>query len=152
MARSDEPHVIRLRGPWQYGMRLPPSAAHGCPEIKTGELRLPIRVENVVPDEPRGRFELRRRFNWREPLGYRESLWVVVTVVALPDLWIELNGESLGRIEPANPLPAAWDITARVMAHNELRLLWDLDAALLRDNVSWVEVQLEVRLDVGPPG
>jgi len=148
MAASDKPHVIRLRGPWQWGLRTP-SADHDCPIIQTGESHFASYFQ--LPQGARGRFELRRRFNWPQKLGYRESLWVVVATAALPELWIELNSEPLGRIERTDRLPADWEISARVLPHNELRLIWDLDADRLPDHTSWVEVQLEVRLDVGPP-
>ncbi len=142
MTRSDKAHVIRLRGPWQVARF----------ETDAVDVRLPVCSQDLVSAEFRGSLELRRRFNWPEPLGYRESLWIVVIEAAWPKFSVELNGQPLGTVAELSHLPAAWEITPRVTDHNELRLAWNIidEPATLGDS-SWVDVQLEVRLDVGPP-
>ena len=151
MACSDEPHVIRLRGPWQFTRRcVEKSDIRECSVAATGDVRLPVRSGNFVYSDFRGRVELRRNFNWPEPLSYRESLWIVVQEAAWPRLSVDLNGQPLGTVEGFRHLPAAWEITPRVTAHNELQLTWNIDAPATLEKLSWVEVQLEVRLDVGP--
>jgi hypothetical protein len=140
MTRSDKPHVIRLRGPWRV-VRF---------ETDSVDVRLPVRSADVAPGDFRGQIELRRSFNWPEPLGYRESLWIVVIEAAWPRFSVELNGRPLGTVAGVDPLPAAWEITPRVTDHNELRLTWNIDERASAEDASWVEVQLEVRLDVGP--
>ena len=90
------------------------------------ELRLPARSSDVVPEDFRGRLEMRRNFNWPEALAYRESLWLVVTAAAWPELSVEVNDQPLGSVQATDPLPAAWDITPLVAAHNELQLTWNI--------------------------
>jgi len=91
-----------------------------CSVAATGDVRLPVRSGNFVYSDFRGRVELRRNFNWPEPLSYRESLWIVVQEGSLARLSVDLNGQPLGTVEGFRHLPAAWEITPRVTAHNEL--------------------------------
>jgi hypothetical protein len=150
MARSDKPHVIRLRGPWQVTRSSSSqSVAPATSPSTTDKLSFPARSGHVAPADFRGRLNLRRSFNWLEPLSYCESLWLVVQAAAWPRLSLELNGLPLGTVEATHPLPAAWDITSRVTAHNELQLTWNIDTPATLENQCWVEVQLEVRLEVG---
>jgi len=139
MSPSDKPHVIRLRGPWRVTRA----------ETDAGEVRLPVRARDFVAADFRGGIELRRNFNWPEPLGDRESLWLVVQQAACPRFSIDLNDQPLGTVAERSQVPAAWQITHRVTAHNELRLTWSINEPAAPEDSSWVEVQLEVRLDVG---
>jgi hypothetical protein len=161
MTPSDKPHVIRLRGPWKcardrFAVQSP---EYECSVADVFEIRLPIPTDDLVPPGYRGTLELRRNFNWPESLGYRESLWLVVPSAAWPRFSVELNGVALDAVEEPRTLPAAWEITTRITPHNEVRLAWEIgtqasDAGTswfeVLENLSWVDVHLEVRLDVGP--
>jgi hypothetical protein len=152
MAPHDKPHVIRLRGPWEcardrFAVQSP---EYECSVADVFEIRLPISTDDLVPPGYRGTLELRRNFNWPEPLGYRESLWLVVVAAAWPAFSVELNGQALGSVTLSDQLPAAWEIASQAKAHNGLRLGWNIDGSTALQDQSWVDVQLEVRLDVGP--
>ena len=131
---ADEPHVIRLRGPWQVVCE---PAIEGSASQK---VHLPALTATLLPGDFRGRLELKRNFNWPEPLQEREALWLVVES-AVPPSCIELNEQSL----TLKPSRAAWDITSLFATRNELRIAWQIVAPVTDRFASWLEVRLEVR-------
>jgi hypothetical protein len=146
MAPGEAPYVIRLRGPWQLSQEAAKSATQvqsACDSAR--EVRLPIQAKACLPERFCGRLEMRRKFNWPEPLDYCEALWVVVRSAAWPWLLARLNGEPLGTLAGSDQLPAGWEITSRVKPSNELTLTWELDAQAAVADASWLDVQLEVR-------
>ncbi|HJT35787.1 MAG TPA: hypothetical protein VJ783_27410 [Pirellulales bacterium] len=111
------PHVIRLRGPWQY-----------TPLIRFGEGPLPApgRVElptdwgATLGEKFRGRVRYERSFNSPSNLDPHERVWLIVDGAdARAD--VHLNGQSLGTIE-GYALSAEWDITEIIGSRNLLGL------------------------------
>ncbi len=119
------PHIIRLRGPWQYEplarTLLLPS---GEVETEGGDLPPPGRIQmpadwgdSLGPDF-RGRVRYQRRFGSPTGLSSGDRVELVVEAVDARGR-VSVNGTSLGEIYFADP-PARFDITARLLPSNLL--------------------------------
>ncbi|MGH7193845.1 MAG: hypothetical protein ACREJM_09975 [Candidatus Saccharimonadales bacterium] len=111
------PHIIRLRGPWQYtplvrfdDERLPPA----------GRVELPADWGATLGDYFRGRVRYERSFNPPTNLDPHERVWIVADGAdARAD--VGLNCQSLGTVE-GYALSSEWDVTARIGPRNTMSL------------------------------
>ncbi|HEX7447054.1 MAG TPA: hypothetical protein VF306_05890 [Pirellulales bacterium] len=111
------PHVIRLRGPWQYT----PLAACGDRRLPPpGRIELPADWGATLGDDFRGRVRYERSFNSPTNLDPHERVWLVIDG-ADPRADVYLNRQSLGTVE-GYALSAEWDISERIGPRNTLSL------------------------------
>lgn len=122
---SAPPHVIRLRGPWQYELAavaaLPGATESKPPAIApSGSLRLPTDLYRLQEAGWTGPVTFRRRFN--RPSGIRpvDQLFLVVEDATCAGE-VSLNGHRLGVLSPDCPL-TAFSILAVIAPHNELTI------------------------------
>lgn len=123
------PHVIRLRGPWEFEV-LSRADAPACEESParptTGKARLPCDWSEALGRRFRGCVRYRRRFNRPTGLDPHERVWLVVEGV---DAFgrAALNGQALGDVL-GYALPASFDVTELLAPSNELLLDVELSA------------------------
>ena len=148
------PHVIRLRGPWEFEVleREAASCAESLAKL-AGKATLPCDWSDALGDDFRGQVRYRRRFNRPSGLDPHERVWLVVEGV---DAFgsATLNGRALGDIR-GYALPASFDVTDLLGAGNELnldvKLPQVLPSGVLRPGVAERpggpigEVRLEIR-------
>lgn len=153
------PHLIRLRGPWQFT----PLACWSRPDAEqAGEELLPTPGRVTLPadwgatlgDDFRGRVRYERTFYCPTGLDPHERVWLVVDGAdARAD--VILNGEPLGAVE-GYALSASWDITEQIAPRNRMSLEVELpgdesDARPLRPGRQTLaggpigQVRLEIR-------
>ncbi|HEX4142103.1 MAG TPA: hypothetical protein VHY91_01025 [Pirellulales bacterium] len=121
-----QPHVIRLRGPWQYE----PLAqwildAEGTqrtvePLPPAGRMVMPADWSEPLGRDFRGRVRFLRSFGRPTRLEPDEQVWLVCDGVDLTG-WALLNGEQLGPL-PGFRQPASFDVTSRLKERNELAI------------------------------
>lgn len=111
---SDDPHRIRLRGPWD--LLVPQTGAAAEPRRATP----PCDWSTVLGAEFRGTARFRRFFHAPDRLMPHERLWLVVEGANERAL-VHLNGAALGEFAGAT---TAWecDITERIAPRNELTM------------------------------
>lgn len=147
-----QPHLIRLRGPWQLTplarhYRLPDgtskATSDGLPQ--GGTLQMPADWSALLGPEFAGRVRHQRRFHRPTGLGSGEHVWLVCEGIH-DSATIELNGQRIGSIDAGsrNDLcdprlgsvlllkpqvsslrPSAsgrFDVTERLLAFNELSI------------------------------
>jgi len=124
-AMTRPPHVIRLRGPWEYRLvETAPPLAGGPPGTAVGELPpsdwvvMPADWNVTLGPSFCGRVAFHRRFGRPTGLGPADRVDLVIDGVG-PSGSVRLNGESLGEI------PLGWqvwrcDVTTRLRQRNEL--------------------------------
>ncbi|HVX61650.1 MAG TPA: hypothetical protein VHC19_13640, partial [Pirellulales bacterium] len=123
------PHVIRLRGPWEFEV-LSGADSAACEDAParatTGKARLPCDWSETLGRAFRGRVRYRRRFNRPTGLDSHERVWLVVEGV---DAFGQatLNGQALGEVR-GYALPASFDVTELLAPNNELLLDVELPA------------------------
>ena len=137
------PHIIRLRGPWEYEVL---SQAGGAPVAHpAGRVQMPCDWSATLGEHFRGRVRCRRFFNWTAPLD-PESIGTGQQVqLAFDDLSasadVTLNDAPLGKIGPG---PAWLPITALLRPRNELVVeVESLDAESAPGGLTG-EVRLEI--------
>ena len=108
------PHIIRLRGPWDYEVL---SQAAGPPAAApSGRLQIPCDWSATLGAEFRGLVRYRRFFNWTAPLGDTTKVTLAFDSVAQIATAM-LNGQPLGSIGPG---PAWRPIEQLLQPRNEL--------------------------------
>jgi hypothetical protein len=127
----NQPHLIRLRGPWQF-QTLADSTPHA-----TGRIELPGDLNQLVADYE-GTVRFSRRFH--KPTGIDSGTRVDLVILGLPDkTQLDINGH----VEAARPDEHRMDITGRLQPTNEIMLEFPV--------VSGQAVQCEVRLEITSP-
>jgi hypothetical protein len=128
------PHVIRLRGPWDYqplmrwrqlaGQDWTSEAANLPPP---GKAKLPGDWGGTLGAAFRGRVRFTRHFNRPTGLETRERVWLIVEGAdARCD--VQLNGRALGEVR-GYALTAGYDITTMIESRNELAIDVELPPA-----------------------
>jgi beta-galactosidase/beta-glucuronidase len=112
------PHVIRLRGPWEYTVEARSSASSETTELPpTGRVTMPTDWAASLGDAFRGRVAYRRRFGKPTNLASNERVWLVCDG-ATARAAIELNGQSLGEVSGPS-MSAEFDVTELLAERNE---------------------------------
>ncbi|HEV7223095.1 MAG TPA: hypothetical protein VGN42_10375 [Pirellulales bacterium] len=111
------PHVIRLRGPWEFDV-LEGAAAPAMP--CSGKAKLPCDWSEALGREFRGQVRYRRRFNRPSGLDPHERVWLILEGVDAFGA-ATLNGRALGEVR-GYALPASFDVTDSLAQANELLL------------------------------
>jgi hypothetical protein len=128
------PHVIRLRGPWEFEVleREAASCAES-PAKLTGKATLPCDWSDALGADFRGQVRYRRRFNRPSGLDPHERVWLVIEGV---DAFgsATLNGRALGEIR-GYALPASFDVTNLLGSGNELKVDVELPPVLPSGNL-----------------
>ncbi|HQU45303.1 MAG: hypothetical protein B7Z73_06625 [Planctomycetia bacterium 21-64-5] len=129
------PHVIRLRGPWQFEP-LARATLDADGQITDNSADLPPAGRATVPEDWgerlgngfRGRARYRRAFNPPATLDPHERLWLVVEGV---DAFghVSVNGTRLGTID-GYALRRGFEVTQLVGPRNEIELEIELPAEL----------------------
>ncbi len=122
---SAAPHVIRLRGPWQYEplartVLLPNGTTREEPGTlpPSGKTEVPADWGEKLGADFRGRVRFTRRFGLPTGLSSAHRVDLVIErVVSFGSA--ALNGESLGDL-PIGGGPYRFDVTARLRPRNEL--------------------------------
>ena len=120
------PHVVRLRGPWEYeplarsvgvaDSSVSASVQQALPP--SGRVRMPADWGSALGADFRGCVRYRRRFNRPSGLEPHERVWLVLEGA---DGWgeVSLGGKPLGRLGGYS-LAAGFDVTPLVEDRNEL--------------------------------
>lgn len=140
------PHIIRLRGPWQY---TPLSRLDFGPLPPPGRVEVPTDWGATLGDEFRGRVRYERGFASPSKLDPHERVWLVIGGAdARAD--VGLNGQPLGTVE-GYAVSSEWDITERIGPRNALSIAVELPDAVLRPGRETLsggpigQVRLEIR-------
>jgi hypothetical protein len=110
------PHVIRLRGPWEYEVV--------GNEGASGTVQMPCNVAEIVETEFRGTVRFSRRFN--RPTGLDEATRVWLVLEDDFESQVILNGQVLVPPGTQNG-PARLNITSLLQPHNLVVLELNLD-------------------------
>ncbi len=106
------PHVIRLRGPWEW-------EAVAGDVTAAGRTQLPGAWSELVGDDFRGLVRYCRAFNRPTNLEPHERVWLVLA--GLPgEMTLQLNGRPLEG--DASGEPRRFDITPLLALHNKLSI------------------------------
>ncbi len=125
------PHLIRLRGPWEYQVldaasasssASAPSADPGTPARQT----LPADWSTTLGPDFHGRVLYCRRFNRPTGLDATNRVWLVIEGVDAQGRY-SLNGHALGTID-GYALPAMSDVTELLASANVLEVEVELPA------------------------
>ena len=162
---SATPHIIRLRGPWQYEplerLRLAAdgeTVADNASLPPPGEAILPADWTRTLGADFRGRVRYRRRFGRPTNLAAGQAVWLVLGGVDLRgEAW--LNEQPLGRVDGYRE-PARFLVTDRLAERNQLILDVELppldfqsEQRLRSDRAGLAGGPIgEVRLEIDPPG
>lgn len=126
------PHVIRLRGPWEYEVL--------ANEGATGIVQMPCNLAEIVETEFRGTVRFSRRFNRPTGLDEATRVWLVLEDDFEPQ--VTLNGQTL--VPPATQnVPTRLDITSRLQSHNILVLETSLDQNPRPLQIGHVRIEIE---------
>jgi hypothetical protein len=111
------PHIIRLRGPWEFRVVLQLGPDEN-PELAlpAGRVEVPCDWSASLGGDFCGRVVYRRPFKWPAQLEPGQSVTLVFDGVR-QSAQVQLNGKSLGSFGPD---PAWLDITSLLKPHNEL--------------------------------
>lgn len=137
-----EPHVIRLRGPWE------------CAALGSGRIQLP--ASSAALHGLTGSVSFSRRFGMPTGLAGHDQVWLLIEPHSPGTA--RLNEQSLGSFSAENPV--AVDVTKQLKHRNELTLELILPPAVDRLHVdprsympeahqesSFLEVWLEIRAE-----
>lgn len=134
-----EPHVIRLRGPWEF---TPLESFIAIGELPPpGKLTMPCDWADTLGRDFRGRVCYLRRFGrpgFPEPY---EQMWIVFNGVR-SRATVSLNGQPLGEIE-ANE-PGNFEVTDRLEFRNVLEVVVEHPAEAAEPGGLIGEVRLEI--------
>jgi glycosyl hydrolase family 2 len=119
------PHVIRLRGPWEFEVV---ENASALTSPRSGKAKLPCDWSEALGREFRGQVRYRRRFNRPSGLDPHERVWLIVEGVDAFGA-ATLNGRELGEVR-GYALPASFDVTDLLAQGNELLLDVELPRGL----------------------
>jgi hypothetical protein len=145
------PHVIRLRGPWEYEplARRSPLAPGGRGAGREGEIfadlpppgriNLPADWSGTLGAGFRGRVRYRRRFNRPTGLEPGERVWLVIDGVDARGQYA-MNGQPLSWID-GYALPAECDVTELLAASNVLEIDVELGSAEPTVSSRWPQQQ-----------
>lgn len=127
------PHVIRLRGPWEFEVieRAAPADGAECGDpaaSRSGKVKLPCDWSEALGRTFRGKVRYRRRFNRPSGLDPHERVWLIVEGVDAFGA-AALNGRALGEVR-GYALPARFDVTDLLGQANELLLEVELPSAM----------------------
>lgn len=126
-----EPHIIRLKGPWQF-VQL---------DGTEGTFKAPAAFA-----EPGDSATFSRRFNWVAALEPGEAVFVVFTNFGGRGS-VSLNGTRLGVL---NKPPGEFDITRRLEPGNQLQVAMEFDSVDSdQPRGLFGDVRLEVRREPG---
>jgi len=145
------PHVIRLRGPWDFDLLDCTATDKGDPSAlaKTGRVTVPTNWANDLGAGFLGRVRYRRRFNRPTGLEPHLRVWLVVEGVDAHGS-CRLNGHELGPID-GYALPAVYDVTVELQVSNELEIVVERNPEETRPGRDRLaggpigEVRLEIR-------
>src|SRR5688500_9616695 len=121
------PHAMRLHGPWEYQPLSRWLLAQGVwretPQdpLPPGRTRAPGHGGAALGDDFFGRVRFTRRFGRPSGLASFERAWLVIEGVDAQGS-VSLNGTPLGEV-PGYAVPAAFDVTARLLPRNELEIV-----------------------------
>jgi len=137
------PHIIRLRGPWDYQvlLHLGPDDAPETP-LPSGRVQMPCDWSESLGPIFCGRVRYRRTFNWTAPLEADQRVTLAFDGVT-QKAQVTLNGQLLGSFGPD---PAWLDITALLKPHNELLV----EVAAVHTGAGPGGLTGEVRLEIEP--
>jgi hypothetical protein len=131
MSATRPPHVIRLRGPWEYEPleRLVLSAdgagvPAGEPLPAPGRITMPADWGRTLGIDFRGRVRYVRRFGRPTNLAAGQRVWLACDGVDLRGT-ASLNGRPLGEVDGYR-VPARFDVTAQLDERNELAIVVEL--------------------------
>ena len=157
------PHIIRLRGPWQYEplvrLCLDPDgqAVPGADLPPAGRVTLPADWSRTLGADFRGRVRYVRRFGRPTNLAVDQAVWLVCAGVdQSAQAW--LNGRPLGQWQGYHQ-PVRFLVTADLVERNELIVDVELlplsypDEQAVRPDRAGLAGGLigEVRLEIDPP-
>jgi hypothetical protein len=132
------PHIIRLRGPWEYEVLSQTGGAPIAPAA--GRVQMPCNWSATLGDDFRGRVRYRRFFNWTAQLEAAQQVTLALEG-ASHCAEVTLNGQPLGHIGTG---PAWLPITSLLQPRNELVVdIEALDAESARGGPNG-EVRLEI--------
>lgn len=126
------PHIIRLRGPWEW------QAVDGTPHER-GKLKFPADWDAALGHRAAATLLLRRFFHCPTGLDPHERLWLVVETTGRRAR-VSLNGVALGESN-ASSSHVDDDITSIVQTRNELEVRVEAGTA----EPPLGEVRLEIR-------
>jgi beta-galactosidase/beta-glucuronidase len=131
MSAARSPHVIRLRGPWDYEpLQRLELAADGAvqtadePLPAPGRITIPADWGQTLGTDFRGRVRFVRRFGQPTNLGASERVWLVCEGVDLRGE-ASLNGRPLGELQGWRTV-ARFDVTTQLELRNELAIVVEL--------------------------
>ena len=120
--RGSYPHVIRLRGPWQFSTipQLPfADSDGGHEEVEHSQtVGLPCDLCELLGDDYVGQVQLSRRFGLPTKLEPDEQIGLVVRASSGFGQ-VRLNGEDLGSLDDPTGLNR-FDVTEQLQTRNEL--------------------------------
>jgi hypothetical protein len=163
LRKMTQPHVIRLRGPWDYEPLAQweldaEGATHAAEALPPpGRMVMPADWAQSLGRDFRGRVRFLRAFGRPTRLEPEEQVWLVCDGVDLAG-WATLNGEQLGPVDGFRQA-ARFEVTGRLKERNELAIEVELpplayaDEQRLRPDRAGLAggVIGEVRLEIFPP-
>lgn len=120
------PHVIRLRGPWQFEVIECAAPTNGAESAaastapRSGKAKLPCDWSETLGREFRGKVRYRRRFNRPSGLDPHERVWLIVEGVDAFGSAM-LNGRAMGEVR-GYAVATSFDVTDSLGQANELLL------------------------------
>ncbi len=153
-----QPHIIRLRGPWELQPLARWQLASGAALVEFidplppgGRIEMPSDWSQLLGADFRGRARHLRRFGRPTGLDSGQRVWLVCDG-ATDAATIALNGAPLGAILGPN-LPARFDITERLLPRNELVIDVEFPSAEIAKQTSAAGTKCggltgEVRLEI----
>jgi hypothetical protein len=133
-----DPHIIRLRGPWE----LEPLARYVaggdplCEETRDlpagGRVSVPGDWGELLGTDFIGRVRYTRRFNCPTNLGHGQRVWLALDG-ADPRADVVLNGRPIGQVD-GYQATTRFDITAAIQPHNGLTVEVCMPGAVFHDD------------------
>jgi beta-galactosidase/beta-glucuronidase len=125
-----QPHVIRLRGPWECQPLERFDASADLPAA--ARVQAPCDWAELLGHEFLGRVRYTRRFNRPTNLDPHERVWLIIDGVDHHGL-VTLNGTPLGQVAGC-ARPARFDVTELLQSHNTLEVEVSLDRETFHDS------------------
>ena len=136
------PHVIRLRGPWQFCHE----TGNANDSVNNQKTKLPCDVLQLLGTNESGHIRLSRRFGLPTNLEPDEHVELAIETVNVSAI-VELNGKELDGIDPRSNA-SRFIVTDRLQSRNELAIVVALspnsDSPIL--NATIESAQLEITL------